>query len=253
MVCPNCGTEGTGNFCANCAAPLHGAACAACRAPLTPGAKFCHRCGTPAGSPAARPTGMSTALPWSVAAIALLALIAMVAGQRLGRAKPSDEAAQPPQVAPAPTAPGRAPDISTMSPSERAERLYDRIMSAAERGRVDSVRFFLPMALQSYAELGPLNVDQRYDVGRLAEVGGDAKLAAAQADTILKAQPKHLLGLLLASRAARLKGDNKAADAFLRQLAAAEPAERAKQLPEYLLHQNDIDGAITELRGKGGK
>jgi hypothetical protein len=250
MKCPSCGTEGTGNFCPNCAAPLQGAACASCRAPLTPGAKFCHRCGTPAGSPGVRSSGAANALPWAVAAIALLALIAMVAGQRFATSRATEDAPPTPPMA---AAQGRAPDISQMTPSERAERLYDRIMGAAERGRVDSVRFFLPMALQAYNELGPLNADQRYDVGRLAEVGGDAKLAAAQADTILKAQPKHLLGLLLASRAARLTGNAKASDDFLRRLAVAEPAERARQLPEYLLHQNDIDQALAEWRSKGNK
>src|SRR5262245_65515421 len=79
MKCPNCGTEGTGNFCANCAAPLVGAACAACHAPLTPGAKFCYRCGTPAGAPSVKPSAAANALPWSVAAIALLSLLAMLA------------------------------------------------------------------------------------------------------------------------------------------------------------------------------
>ncbi|MEK7401707.1 MAG: zinc ribbon domain-containing protein [Gemmatimonadota bacterium] len=251
MLCSACGADSAGNFCANCGAPMQGAACAACRAPLTPGAKFCHRCGTgAAGFRAAPPSGVANALPWSVAAIALLALIALVAGQRFGRSRQADEAQPSSMLA---GASGRAPDISAMTPTERAERLYDRIMGAAERGRIDSVRFFLPMALQSYSELGPLNTDQRYDVGRLAEVGGDARLAAAQADTILKSQPKHLLGLLLASRAAQLRGNAKAADAFLKQMAAAEPAERARQLPEYLLHQNDIDRALTEWRAKGGK
>jgi len=249
MLCPACGTEGTGNFCANCAAPLQGAACASCRAPLTPGAKFCHRCGTPAGAAPVRASGVTNALPWSVAAIALLALVAMVAGQRFGRARATEDA---PPTPPASMA-GRAPDISSMSPSERAERLYDRIMGAAERGRVDTVQMFLPMAIAAYEALSPLNADQRYDVGRLAEVGGDAKVAAAQADTILRGQPKHLLGLLLASRAARLKSDTKASDRFMSLLAGAAIAERAKQLPEYLLHQNDIDQALTEWRAKGGK
>jgi hypothetical protein len=135
-----------------------------------------------------------------------------------------------------------------MTPAERAERLYDRIMSAAERGRTDSVQFFLPMALQSYADLGALNNDQRYDLGRLGEVAGDQRLAGAQADTILAAEPNHLLGLLLASRAARLRGDHRAATLFLRRLARAEPGERARQLPEYLLHQNDIEQAMAEWR-----
>jgi hypothetical protein len=142
----------------------------------------------------------------------------------------------------------RAPDISSLSPAERAERLYDRIMGAAERGRVDSVRFFMPMALQAYEALGALSVDQRYDLGRLAEVAGDAAIASAQADTILREQPRHLLGLLLAARAARLRGDETGARRHLSQMARVVTAERQKQLPEYLLHQNDIDLALAEWR-----
>jgi hypothetical protein len=253
MICPSCKSEATGKFCSNCGAPLVGAACAACRAPLTPGAKFCHRCGTPAGLAAAtRQSGVGNALPWSVAAIALLALIALAAGQRFARGPESVEATATGEPVPAAMGPGRAPDISSLSPAERAERLYDRIMGAAERGRVDSVRFFLPMALQAYEALGSLTLDQRYDLGRLAEVAGDASLASAQADTILSANSQHLLGLVLASRAARLKGDQRAERQLLERLAKAEPTERPKQLPEYLLHQNDIDIALAEWRQRKG-
>jgi uncharacterized protein HemY len=109
----------------------------------------------------------------------------------------------------------------------------------------------MPMALQAYQDLGPLNVDQRYDLGRLAEVAGDAKLATAQADTILRSNPQHLLGLVLASRAAKLRGDEAGARRYLDQLARADATERAKQLPEYLLHQNDIDLALAERRQRG--
>ena len=125
-------------------------------------------------------------------------------------------------------------------------------MGAAERGRDDSVRFFLPMALQAYEALGTLSVDQRYDLGRLAEVAGDANLAKAQADTILAAQSNHLLGLVLASRAARLRRDVRAESTYLDRLAKSERSERAKQLPEYLLHQNDIDIALAEWRQRRG-
>lgn len=252
MACPSCGAASSGKFCADCGAPLAGASCAACRAPLTPGAKFCHRCGTPAGgdrsAAAERSSGVGTALPWSVAAIALLALIALAAGQRFRRAsQPADPMTMPTGIA-GQGAPPRAPDISGMTPTQRAERLYDRVMSAAERGLADSVQFFVPMALQAYEAIGALNVDQRYDMGRLAEVAGDARIAAAQADTILRAQPDHLLGLILASRAARLRNDAAAAARHLERLARVEPGERRKQLPEYLLHQNDIDMALAEWR-----
>jgi hypothetical protein len=231
---------------------LQGAVCAVCRAPLTPGAKFCHRCGTPAGAGAVeRQSGVGNALPWAVTAIALLALVALVAGQRFGRARERQNADA---SAAAPTGmAGRAPDISALSPAERAERLYDRIMGAAERGRVDTVRFFMPMALQAYQALGELTLDQRYDLGRLAEVAGDAQLASAQADTILRQHPQHLLGLVLASRAALLGGDSRAAQQYLDRLARAERTERQKQLPEYLLHQNDIDMALAQRPGADGR
>lgn len=251
-LCPSCGAPATGRFCANCGATLQGAVCGACRAPLTPGAKFCHRCGTPAGAGAAeRQAGVGNALPWAVAAIALLALVALAAGQRVGRAREGQNT-DAPSPAPAGMA-GRAPDISALSPAERAERLYDRIMGAAERGRVDTVRFFMPMALQAYQALGDLTLDQRYDLGRLAEVAGDTQLASAQADTILRQYPQHLLGLVLASRAALLRGDSQAARLFLERLARAERTERRKQLPEYLLHQNDIDVALAQARAAAGQ
>jgi len=251
--CPSCGADATGRFCSNCGAPLAGALCAACRAPLSAGAKFCHRCGAPAGltaNAAPRESGVGNALPWAVAGIALLALIALAAGQRFGRTR---EPA--PETAGAPFAPGaaRAPDISSMSPAERAERLYDRIMSAAERGKVDSVRFFLPMAMQAYASIGDLSADQHYDVGRLAEVAGEESIVAAHADSILRSQPSHLLGLLLASRAAGLRNDRAGAQRYLERLARAEPAELRKALPEYELHRNDIDTALAEFRRAGGR
>jgi hypothetical protein len=182
---------------------------------------------------------MSNAIPWTVAAIALVSLVAVLAGQRFARPREPDAG-----TAVSPAGGVRAPDISSMTPAERAERLYDRIMSAAERGLADSVQFFMPMALQTYESLEPLNTDQRYDLGRLAEVAGDAPLARAQADTILRAQPTHLLGLILAERAARMRGDNAAAARYLQTLQRVERAEMAKQLPEYAVHQNDIDIAL---------
>jgi hypothetical protein len=199
------------------------------------------------------PGGVGSALPWSVAAIALLALIALAAGQRFGRAsEPVSQLTTPAGVPIGQGGQPRAPDISGMTPTQRAERLYDRVMSAAERGLADSVQFFIPMALQAYEAIGALNVDQRYDMGRLAEVAGDAQIATAQADTILRAHPDHLLGLILAARAARLRNDESAAVRHLERLARVEQSERRRQLPEYLLHQNDIEMALAEWRGRPG-
>ena len=250
-TCPACQAPATGKYCSNCGAPLAGATCAACQTALTPGAKFCHRCGTPATASAAdtriaapAERGLGSALPWAVAAIALVALIALVAAQRFSSRSPSTAIAS--ADAPAAAQGGPAPvDISQMSPEERAERLYDRVMSLNERGRTDSVQFFAPMAMQAYVMLGGLNADQRYDLGRIAAVSGATDVAKAQADTILSAQPQHLLGLMLAADVAAKSGNRTAETSYLRRFVAAAPGERAKQLPEYQQHVAEIDARLA--------
>ena len=79
-TCPSCHEPASGRFCSSCGTALAGATCATCSAPLTPGARFCHRCGTPAGSTSAPARGLAGVLPWAVAAIALVSLIALVVG-----------------------------------------------------------------------------------------------------------------------------------------------------------------------------
>jgi hypothetical protein len=271
--CPSCGAPASGRFCSSCGTALAGATCASCSASLTPGARFCHRCGTPAGASGAAPSrGIANALPWAVAAIALVSLTALVVGQRFGarnNAAPASaevldganmQGSTPisavPQGDASGAAPGggpagpmpRAPDISQMTPEQRAERLYDRIMTEHEAGREDAVKTFLPMARAAYEMIEPLNLDQRYDLGRLGEVGGDLTLARAESDTILAKRPTHLLGLALAARVARLQKDEARARALDARLLAAEPAERSAALPEYLLHKNDIDAALAAAR-----
>jgi hypothetical protein len=255
-TCPACQSAATGKYCSNCGAPLAGAQCGACQTALTPGARFCHRCGTPATAAASDarltpPTqrGLGSALPWAMAAIALVALIALVAAQRFGRSGAATAIAS--ADAPAAAQAGPAPvDISQMSPEERAERLYDRVMSLNERGRTDSVQFFAPMAMQAYVMLGSLNADQRYDLGRIAAVSGATEIAKAQADTILATQPQHLLGLMLAADVAAQSGDRAAETAYIRRFAAAAPRERAKQLREYQQHVAEIDARLARASSR---
>jgi len=151
-------------------------------------------------------------------------------------------------------APGiRAPDISSLSPQERADRLYNRVMLLASQGRVDSVLFFAPMALTAYQMLAPLNADQRYDMGRIGEVAGAIPLAKAQADTILRENPNHLLGLILEARLATLAGDSVGLHSYERRLIAAEKTEANRKRDEYLRHQDDIANALQQARKSLGK
>src|SRR3954471_3099596 len=117
VTCPGCQAQASGKFCSSCGAALGATKCASCGAQLRPGARFCHRCGTPAGADgvaSSEPRSFNSALPWAVAAIALVAFIALVAGQRFGRSQdPSPAAAQDGAAAPfaSGAVAGQPPDI----------------------------------------------------------------------------------------------------------------------------------------------
>jgi hypothetical protein len=234
--------------------------CGSCGASLTPGAKFCHDCGAPAGAQAAQrpaPTVRSRQaapatrnnLPWMLAGLAAVTLIVIFAAQRAG------------QVAgpgPGPMAGGgggggggggaAAVDISSMTPQERASRLFDRIMRLSEEGKRDSVELFSSMAIPVYESLGPLDLDGRYDLGRIAQVSGKLDIAQAQADSILKESPSHLLGLVLAAAVAEARGNSTQLSALQRRLLDAEKSQLALGLPEYKRHEADIEAALAAAR-----
>ncbi len=246
--------------------------CAACGAALSAGARFCHRCGTPLGQglPVTRQaqpaSGAAAVLPWGVAFVALLALIAMVAGKNFGKpagssldgsanSLPTQELDGQGAAGAAPFAGGAggggaAPNIANLSPSERANKLYIRIMEYAEMGKVDSVAFFAPMALASHEMLEGPSLDERYHYGRIAEVTGNAEVAKAQADTILTQQADNLLGLLLAARAARMTKDEAGATRFDARLLKALAPQLATQAEEYVQHRSEIDRAVSDAQKK---
>jgi tetratricopeptide (TPR) repeat protein len=210
-------------------------ACHACGAQLSPTARFCHKCG--AAIAGAHSTGWRVGLPWALAGAALGALVAVVAMRGAGTT--------------APRTPLTAPDISQMSPQERAERLFNRVMILAEAGKNDSVQFFLPMALGAYAQLPALDADTRYHVGLLQLAGGDAAAALAQADTIRQSIPTHLFIYLLRAHAYQalrnVQEERRAYADFLRN----EPGEMAKQRPEY--GQDAHLDALTSFKAEAGR
>lgn len=175
----------------------------------------------------------------------------------LQRSSSSDTAASPaiPLTTASPDAgrpdagrPGSPPDIGSLTPSERASRLYVRVMEYAEAGKADSIATFAPMVIAAHQMLAEPTVDERYHFGRVAEVVGAKDIAAAQADTILAGDPKSLLGLLLAARAARLNGDARAAKAFDQRLLANVSAQLATPNIDYDNHRAEIDRAVEDAR-----
>lgn len=246
--CPRCGETTAGRYCAGCGAPLRDVRCNHCGNALAAGARFCNECGSPVGAADQSASGRTEGSVVRLIGIgALVVLVAFVAGEAMGRRSGTPDVTvsdQAPIAAPAGMP--SAPDISSMSPEERASRLFNRVMSYSEQGKLDSARFFAPMAVQAYAMMGPPDAHSRYDVGEIYAAVGDAVSARAEADTILAAQPNHLLGLVLAARAADMAGDAASAARFRRRLAAAAPAERAKGLKEYTEHARDIDDALRK-------
>jgi len=214
--------------------------CHACGATLTPGVRYCHKCGASVGAPSG---GWRVGLPWGIAGLLVGALLTALILRVTGGA-----AADPtPPVVPALTAPpGAAPDISRMSPEERARRLFDRVVDLSERGVQDSVQFFMPMALGAYAQLPSLDLDGHYDLGVLHLAGGDPTGALAEADTILASAPTHLYGLMLRAEGLTERGDSAGAARAYRAFLANEAAERARRRPEYAEHTATIDAFHSE-------
>lgn len=141
------------------------------------------------------------------------------------------------------------PDLASMSANERASRLYIRAMTAAENGQVDSASFFAQMAVAAHGMIENISPDERYHMGRAAEIIADTATMRAQADTILQQRPTSLLGLMLASSAARARGDTSAAKGFDARLLAALEPELATKLTDYELHRAEIDRAVAVARG----
>jgi len=220
--------------------------CHACGTQLSSTARFCHKCGAAIATTGA--TGWRAGFPWALAGAALGALVAVVAMRAASSPTRGDALSGPVAIN---GGGARPPDISQMSPEERANRLFNRVMMLAEAGKQDSVQFFMPMALGAYGQLPALDADARYHVGLLQLAGGDANGALAQADTIRQSIPTHLFIYVLRAHAYQAQRnvpeERRAYADFLRN----EPAEIAKQRPEY--GQDAHLDALTSFKAEAAR
>ncbi|HXI21255.1 MAG TPA: hypothetical protein VNH46_09230, partial [Gemmatimonadales bacterium] len=155
-------------------------------------------------------------------------------------APPPAAAAQPPFASGA-AGGAAAIDLSSMTPKERFDRLYDRIMRAAESGDENTVTQFTPMALAAYGMLDSIDSDARYDAALLRLHTGDIDGAAALADTILKEQPGHLFGYIVEGTIARFRKDDAGLQQSYKAFLAHYDGEMKKGREEYKLHQTSLD------------
>ncbi|HET7275023.1 MAG TPA: zinc ribbon domain-containing protein [Longimicrobiaceae bacterium] len=235
-TCPSCSQPATGRFCPHCGTSLgKPGECVACGAEMPANARFCNHCGTAvaAGPPpaaSARVERSTSNLPWIVAGVALVALIAVLLVPRFFAEEDPTAA-----VAPALGDPS-AIDLSSMTPREAADRLFNRVMRSVSAGDSAQARSFLPMALAAYGRVPNLDADGRYHLAVLHLVDRDASSARAEADTILASAPNHLFGLFSAAQAEAALGNPDAEREFYRRFLEVYDAEVARGLPGYTDH-----------------
>lgn len=220
--------------------------CHACGTALSTNARFCHKCGAAVGT--APSAGWRTGVPWAAAGAALGALVAVLAMRGSGSGGGSGS---PP---PAPGSQLVAPDISQMSPEERATRLFNRIMTYAEAGKTDSVRFFLPMAIGAYSQLPVRDADAHYHLGLMQLAGGDVAAALAEADSIQRLAPSHLFAYVLRAHAFQQQGNRQRERQAYADFLKNEKAELARNRPEYEDHRDALTAfkAEAERQMRGG-
>lgn len=181
--------------------------------------------------------------PWAVAGVSLAGLLGMLLFTlvRQAPARTPDVGPDQGEVAAVEPAGENPPDLSTMSPRERFNRLYNRIMRGAEAGDEATVTRFTPMALMAYAQLDTIDADARFHAALLQVHTGDADAARALGDTVLREVPGHLFGYVILGTVARWKKDEpalrRAYAGFLQHYDAEMKTPRA----EYEEHTRSLE------------
>jgi hypothetical protein len=128
-----------------------------------------------------------------------------------------------------------------MTPRERFNRLYNRVMQAAQAGDEATVARFTPMALGAYEMLDSADADARYHAAVIKVHTGDTESSRALGDTILARDPGHLLGYVVLGTSARWRKDDVALRRAYREFLARYGEELKANRPEYAEHRFSIE------------
>ena len=259
--CPRCGLSTSGHFCSNCGASLAALTCPECSTAVQPGARFCTRCGASLTGDAPRAAGSGAggggvaergrgdgSLAWWITGASLLALTLIITVPMLRQGEPDAPAAGAAPFAGGAPGMGTPPDLSSMTPIQAADRLFERVMTAVERGDEATVQQFLPMALSAYDIAKPLNADGKYHLATLQRAAANFQAAFAIAEEGLAETPDHLLLLAAAGEAAEGLGDEAQARVYWQRFLDVYETERGRQLEEYQAHEFTLEQSVTHAR-----
>ena len=174
----------------------------------------------------------------------------------LARESPASSAqlsADPAEVASAPSSESQElpPDISNMSPRERFNRLYNRVMRAAQSGDEATVSRFTPMALMAYGQLDTIDADARYHAALLKVHTGEIEGSRALADSILAGDPGHLFGYIVRGTVARFRKDDRVLRKAYADFLAHYDSEIKRARPEYEEHKTSLEDFRRAALGGG--
>ena len=267
--CSRCGAPAAGNFCSSCGASVVTLSCPACGHTPAPGARFCTRCGAglageggaavtraPDGSGSQNEVvpGGGGSVAWWIAGGSLVALITLAAWPviRTGAPDPGLNTGASPAVPGAAAGPvvggGAPPDLSSMTPREAADRLYDRVMNAVTMSDEATVQGFLPMALAAYDLARPLDADGLYHLAVLQRAGADFAASLATAEEGLATNRDHLLLLAASGEAAEGVEDEATARERWQRFLDVFDQQRSMGLEEYGAHEGILEASRNHAR-----
>ena len=250
-VCPKCGKAASGSFCQECGTKVGERFCQECGAQISVQAKYCNRCGNRISVSEHRAAATATLggknLPWWIAGAAMLALIATLGIQMMQRGGPSIPPAAPVTGQSGGGAmTGSPPDLSTMTPVEAANRLFNRVMTAVTAGDSTEAQFFMPMAIDAYDQARPLDNDGLFHLSMLQRTAMQLEAALETAEEILEDNSDHLLGLSAAAKAAAELGRGDIAAAYYERVLEVYESQIEQDIAEYMDHTPITDNLRTE-------
>jgi hypothetical protein len=248
--CLRCGKPASGNFCQHCGASRAPGFCTKCGEALSGESEFCPKCGAQRGSDAgggvAAQAG-SSQTNWVIPAGILVVAVAIALFFLMRINNGGSTVGLPPQGVNT----AALPDLSQMTPRERFDRLYNRVMQAAEKGDAATMQQFSPMALSAYGMLDEVDADARYHAALLKLHTGDVSGSAALADSIEVETPNHLFGFIIRGTLAKWQNDPAGLAQVYAEFLEVYDEEIATAKPEYGHHQSSIEGFVDDARGGG--
>lgn len=220
--------------------------CSTCQASTVPGAKFCQNCGCELGR-GWQPKRRSGLILIIIAAITLPMIVVVGGGMLLTDSTETATNLNQQSGSSGSNGP-QPPDLSTMSPRQAADRLFNRVMAANERGNEQDALRFAPMALQAYGLVNNLDPDGIFHKGMIYLILEDLENAKKQSQLIKRIAPNHLLARSLEHTIARRNNDRPKIAEVEGAFLASYDKEMNSGRPEYAAHKNSLEELHSELR-----